>query len=148
MYNKKVFLLILSFLLFGCSKSFSVPPDVTIIKKYFLSDVEVNVVKFKNIRLTHYQNLVEQTDIAPNITASGRVVYEGSVAVSQDFLINKNVNYGDIVYIEKLGGFFTIEDCMNERFKKAIDIFTFSKNSDLAKNAHGKTTVYILKIVK
>jgi len=84
----------------------------------------------KNLKITAYANRVKETDNSPNITRSGRMVYEGSAAVSQD-LWNKEIFFGDILYVEKLDRYFVVEDTMNIRLTKRIDIFTYNyKMSD------------------
>lgn len=76
--------------------------------------------------VTVYHPEESQTDDTPYISASGRFVYEGQVALSRD-LFKKGIKYGDKVEIEGLGE-FVVEDKMNPRFKDSIDIFSFDRN--------------------
>jgi len=97
--------------------------DIVIEHKYKINPDEI--IKLKKVRLTYYQNHINQTDDTPNITASNRIVYEGSCAISRDLL--KKVRFGDIIFIKKLNKFYIVEDLMNARFKNSIDIFSYEK---------------------
>lgn len=79
----------------------------------------------KDLKITAYANRVKETDSSPNITRSGRMVYEGSAAVSQD-LWNKEIFFGDILYVEKLNKYFVVEDTMNIKLTRRIDVFTYN----------------------
>ena len=71
----------------------------------------------------YYTNDVKMTDSTPNIMASGKRVYEGAIAVSRDLL--DYVKFGDCV---KLGNdYYIVEDVMNSKHRRAVDIFTFDK---------------------
>lgn len=102
------------------------------------------IKKIKNIRFTAYNNHAVQTDSTPNITGSQRMVYEGSVAVSQD-LLKGTVKYGDLAYVESLNKFFIIEDAMNKRYIKRMDIFLFDKKEALKVNFSSDIIIFRLK---
>lgn len=87
-------------------------------------EVGCEILPLKDIRVTSYTNRVEETDSTPNHTASGRMVYEGSCAVSQD-LFRKEIFPGDVVYVAKLKKFFIVEDTMNPRLTRTLDIFVY-----------------------
>jgi len=93
-----------------------------------------------------YNNYANQTDDTPNWTGSGRMVCEGSAAVSQD-LFKKDVFYGDIIYVKKLNKYFVVEDTMNPRHKKSFDIFMFDEKQSY-KFGLVKSDVIVLKIKK
>ena len=80
--------------------------------------------KGKPVVFTAYNALWWQTDSTPNIAASGNEVYEGSCALSRDFLkvFNRNnpIAYGDTVYAIIP---FVVEDTMHERWNNHMDIF-------------------------
>ena len=77
-----------------------------------------------NLQITSYRSVPEQTDSTPLITAAGTYVHPGGVALSRDLLKRWGgpIDYGDIVYIEGFG-FKMVNDCMNKRHKKAIDLW-------------------------
>ena len=77
------------------------------------------------VDVTWYTSSVRETDSTPFITADGSRVRDGIIAVSHDLL--KHFDYGDSIYVEDLGG-FEIRDCMNHRWKKAVDIWCNDKN--------------------
>jgi 3D (Asp-Asp-Asp) domain-containing protein len=58
-------------------------------------------------------------------TANGENVSELGVAVSQDFLDSGVLHYGDCLYIDGVG-FRLVNDCLNRRHKKHIDIFVYT----------------------
>jgi 3D (Asp-Asp-Asp) domain-containing protein len=59
-------------------------------------------------------------------TANNENVSELGVAVSQDFLDSGVLHYGDCLYIDGLG-FRLVNDCLNRRYKKRIDVFVYEK---------------------
>lgn len=103
---------------------FNQPLKIYIPIKYVFSLEDVSIHTIKNVTVTSYTNSVEETDSTPNITATNRLVYEGSCAVSQD-LFKKTIFPGDIIYVKKLNQYFIVEDTMNKRHTNAIDIFVF-----------------------
>jgi len=78
----------------------------------------------KPVVFTAYNALWWQTDSTPTIAASGATVYEGSCALSRDFLKvfgrNNPIAYGDTVYAIIP---FVVEDTMHERWNNHMDIF-------------------------
>ena len=73
------------------------------------------------IKVFRYTNWREMTDEQPNIMASGKRVYSGAIAVSRDFILSGNLDFGDCVEID--GSRYIIEDVMNKRHKRAVDIY-------------------------
>ena len=107
---------------------------IVINQKYNLDNIEYTKLLFKDITITSYNNHSNQTDNTPNITASNKVVKEGMVAISRDFLNKEKVRYGDLVFIDCMNQWYTIEDTMNKRFEKRIDIFLFDKEQSIKIN--------------
>jgi 3D (Asp-Asp-Asp) domain-containing protein len=95
-----------------------------------------------NIRVTAYTNRVEETDSTPNLGARGTLVYEGSIAVSQDLLVRKLVGYGDILCLTKTGVCYRVEDCMNVRLKNSVDIFSYNLDTARKTLYHSDIVVY------
>lgn len=102
--------------------------------KFDLTKAEYVKRVFKDVTVTSYNNSEEQTDGTPNVTASNRPVREGIVAISQDFLNKGYAKYGDLIYISCFDKWFVIEDTMNKRFEKRLDVFLFDKKESLKIN--------------
>lgn len=64
-------------------------------------------------------------------TANGENVSELGVAVSQDFLDSGQLHFGDCLYIDGVG-FRLVNDCLNYRYKKRIDVFVYTKDEEKA----------------
>lgn len=96
----------------------------------------------KGVRIYCYQNLPAQTDDTPNITRTGRMVYSGSLAVSQD-LWNKEIKAGDLVFVELTKKWYVAEDTMHQRHNKSIDIFGFDNL-----NINGKSDILVVRVEK
>lgn len=94
------------------------------------------------VKYYHYTNDPKMTDDSPNIMASGKNVYSGAIAVSRDLL--DYVMFGDIVKIAINGKLetFVVEDVMNIRHKRCIDIFTTNKKL-LKKSGKGRLYVVV-----
>lgn len=105
----------------------------------------------ENVRVTAYNNLPEQTNEQPNIGASNRKVYEGSIALSRDLLKTYNIRYGDKVCLLKTDKCYIVEDTMNKRYDdtqskgsgRRADIFMYSKREALKVNF--KTNMILLQ---
>ena len=78
--------------------------------------------------ITAYSSTPDQTDNSPYITASGRKVRPGILAVSRD--LKGILNFGQIVYLEGIG-YFVVEDVMHERWTNRVDIWFSSKRAAL-----------------
>lgn len=92
-----------------------------------------------NLTLTSYRSVAEQTDDSPYWTSIGERVNNHGVAVSQDLLKSGAVRYGDVLYIEGQG-FKTVNDCMNGRLKKAVDVWVETYEDE---KAVGKRTAKV-----
>lgn len=86
---------------------------------------EVDVRKVLTVTVTAYTPTPEECDDDPMITAFMTKVRPGIIAVSRD-LFEEGWVKGETVYIKGFG-VFTIEDLMNKRFTRSIDILVFSK---------------------
>lgn len=77
-----------------------------------------------SLQVTSYRSVPNQTDNTPFITATGEHVHSNGVALSRDLLERWGgpVKYGDTVYIDGFG-FKVVNDCMNKRHKKHLDIW-------------------------
>lgn len=107
---------------------------ITIPQKYDLTGTEYTKKVLKDITITSYNNHADQTDDSPNITSTNRPVRENMVAVSPDFLNKGILKYGDLVYIDCMEQWYTVEDVMNNRFERRMDIFLFDKAESLKIN--------------
>jgi len=119
---------------------------ITIPQKYDLTGTEYTKKVLKDIAITSYNNHADQTDNSPNITSTNRPVRENMVAVSPDFLSKGVLKYGDLVYIDCMEQWYTVEDVMNNRFERRMDIFLFDKAESLKINK--KCGVEIIHINK
>lgn len=87
---------------------------------------------------TAYNSLSWQTDDSPWITASGTRCKEGVIAAN-------HLPFGTKVLIEGFGDqVFVVEDRMNRRYKKRIDIWMREYN-DALKFGKRKIKYYVLK---
>lgn len=77
------------------------------------------------VTVTAYNPVAEQCDSDPLIAASMRKVREGTVAVSRD-LFDQGWVFGKKIRIEGLG-IFEINDLMNKRFTKRVDVFMWDE---------------------
>jgi 3D (Asp-Asp-Asp) domain-containing protein len=78
-----------------------------------------------------------------NITASGRKVKEGMVAVSRDLERTLNLDFGDRVLLHGLG-VFEVQDRMASRQRKKVDLFM---NSDSKARRFGvKRHIVLVKL--
>ena len=107
---------------------------IEIPQKYNLNDTEHTRRVLKDITITSYNNHSNQTDDSPNITATNRPVRENMVAASFDLLNKGLVHYGDLIYIDCMKQWYVVEDTMNRRFERRLDIFLFSKEESLKIN--------------
>lgn len=139
-----IFVLICCFLVFNATKKhyqgqvkeIEVPesPIINLSETFNLNGIEHIKQIIHGVKITSYNNHVNQTDDTPNITATNRPVREGIIAVSRDFLSKGIIKYGDLVYIDCFDKWYVVEDTMNVRFTKQIDIFLFDKKESLKIN--------------
>jgi 3D (Asp-Asp-Asp) domain-containing protein len=81
---------------------------------------------------TGYSSRVEETDDTPFITASNTRTRPGVVALSRDILKRYNgqapFTFGDAIHISGIGDFL-VEDSMNPRWRKRLDIWFPSREA-------------------
>lgn len=120
--------------------------EIVIQSKFNFAETETIRHTLKDITITSYNNHSSQTDSTPNITATNRPVREGMVAVSPDLLKKGIAHYGDLLYISCFDKWYLIEDTMNSRFERRVDIFLFDKQESLKINK--KCDIEILHYTK
>jgi 3D (Asp-Asp-Asp) domain-containing protein len=118
------------------------PTELTIPVRYKINITDVIIMK-ENVLVTCYSNRSQETDNTPNITATGRLVYSGSCAVSQD-LFRKTIHPGDLIYIVKLNKWFIVEDTTHARHQKLVDVFYF-KDEPKPFDGAIRSDIYIVK---
>ena len=95
---------------------------------------------------TGYSSSVIETDDTPFITAANTRTRPGIVALSRDLLRpytpNALFSFGDRIYISGLGEFI-VEDSMNRRWQKRMDIWFPSRKEAFD---FGKRNLYISKL--
>jgi len=95
------------------------------------------VIAKGSVVATAYNSMESQTDSSPWITASGSRCRPGVIA--SNFL-----PFGTKVMIEGFGNrIFTVEDRMNKRYKKRVDIW-FKKHQDAKKFGKRRVKYYVL----
>ncbi len=96
---------------------------------------------------TGYSSSVIETDNTPFITAANTRTRSGVVALSRDLLTRYTPNalfdFGDRIHIAGLGEFI-VEDSMNRRWEKRIDIWFPSRSEAFY---FGKKNLYISKLI-
>jgi 3D (Asp-Asp-Asp) domain-containing protein len=86
--------------------------------------------RVKSVTITAYNPSEEQCDEDPLVAASMRKVRTGTIAVSRD-LFDQGWVFGRKVRIEGLG-IFEINDLMNKRYSRSIDVFMWDENQATA----------------
>jgi 3D (Asp-Asp-Asp) domain-containing protein len=135
------------------------PLEIEITTRYRLSvQMGMIVTKYSDMNLTCYTNRIEETDSTPHHTASGRIVYEGSCAVSQDIygpVISKDKKKrigiwpGDLIYVVAVNKWLVVEDTMNKRHKRHIDLFMYVKDLKKAqKFGWKKSDIFVIRLRK
>ena len=108
--------------------------NIKIYSTFNLKNVEYTKQVLLGVQVTSYNNEVMQTDSTPNITATNRPVREGIIAASPDLLNKGIMKYGDLVFIDCFNQWFVVEDTMNKRFTRRLDVFLFDKQESLKIN--------------
>lgn len=76
--------------------------------------------------VTAYRPIPSQTDASPTWTSEGDRTTKHGVAVSQDLLGSGEIRYGDVLKIEGLEGLRVVNDCMNVRHTRSVDLLVFT----------------------
>lgn len=107
-------------------------------------------VMLTNVTMTSYRSVENQTDNSPFITSIGHRTHPYGIAVSQDLLEKKIVEYGDAIYIEGIG-IKVVNDCLHKRHKNHIDVWvaTYEEEKAFHKKWKGKkVNVFVIKARK
>ena len=102
------------------------------------------VLKYANVGLTYYA--VGEPTVPGTTAKSGRHAYVGSVAVSQDFIRNNWVRFGDIIWERTTKRYYIVEDTMHPRYDRRIDIFT--DDMRLATSGSSDTDIVVIRSLK
>lgn len=86
----------------------------------------MNNYKSYNLEVTAYSPTIDQCDSTPFIAASGQYVDDWTIAVSQN-MRKDGWGFGKFVYIPDHNKFYKINDVMNKRFTKRVDIFMWDR---------------------
>lgn len=89
-------------------------------------DAAVFIVLLGTMTTTAYRPVASQTDSSPTWTSVGDRTTKYGVAVSQDLLESGEIHYGDTLKIEGLNGLRVVNDCMNVRHKRRVDVLVFT----------------------
>jgi 3D (Asp-Asp-Asp) domain-containing protein len=81
--------------------------------------------------VTSYRSVPNQTDSSPFHTSIGERTNNAVIAVSQDMLRDGRVRYGDVVFIEGVGGRVVL-DTMHPRWKNRLDVWVATKKDEAA----------------
>ena len=84
--------------------------------------------KSYNLEVTAYSPSVDECDSTPFIAASGESVDDYTIAVSQNMRKN-GWDFGKFAYIPDHDKFYKINDVMNKRYTKRVDIFMWEKEA-------------------
>jgi 3D (Asp-Asp-Asp) domain-containing protein len=91
------------------------------IEKAFGTTIKNKPIYSTKVTATAYSARKEECDANPEITASGNPSRVGVIAISKDLETDFGLSFKDMVLIENYG-LFKIDDRMNSRWKRRIDI--------------------------
>lgn len=112
-----------------------------------VNEDSIEVEPFEVVTLTTYKSVGSETDKHPRITASGFKISKKNpkkhriMAVSRD--LKKKYPFGTKLTIKNAGKFngeYVVQDVMNKRYKKRIDILINPKDK--------QTTIKNVKLIK
>jgi len=103
----------------------------------------INRKVYKNVGATYYTR--GEVTVPSTTMRSGRYVFDGAVAVSQDLWGNV-VMPGDVLYVKKTNKWYIVEDTMHKKYKKRIDIYTHSMEE--ANSGSFRTDILIVRVKK
>ena len=93
----------------------------SLLSKLINQDASNAELKSLDVIATAYNAVPGQTDSSPHIMASNNTSYIGALAVSRDLINEYGLKFGDIIIIKGMG-MFIVQDTMNARYTKRIDI--------------------------
>ena len=82
------------------------------------------------VKVTAYSATPQETDEDPYVTASGKRVRQGIVALSRDLEKKLMLKFGDQVILEGIG-MFIFEDRMHIRKTRQVDLYMQSRQAAL-----------------
>lgn len=91
----------------------------------------LELILLGNLTVTSYQPIKAQTDDSPTWTSIGDRTTKFGCAVSQDLLKDGLVSYGDVLYVPGYG-WKIVNDTMNARHKKHVDLLVFTHAEEKA----------------
>jgi 3D (Asp-Asp-Asp) domain-containing protein len=114
-------------------------PTSTMATQAALTPTGPTPVATLSLRITAYSSTPDQTDSTPFITANGTYVHDGIVATNL-------LPFGTKIEIPALFGdkILTVEDRMNVRYSKSVDIWMPSTAKALFFGVHYNTQVVVL----
>lgn len=124
-------------------RNISEPIDIQVNSSYKLYPSNgVQYKRYNNVGLTYY---ALNDGYTPGvITRSGRYVYDGAIAVSQN-LLYKEAYPGDVIWVKATNRYYRVEDSMHAKYQEnRVDIFTH--DMALAKSGSSKTDIIIIRM--
>jgi hypothetical protein len=125
----------------------------------------IELILLGSFYVTSYQSVPGQTDKSPLYTSTGERAGSDGVAISQDLICGAcrrlhrrckhpeypyRLHYGDWLYVENVG-YKRINDVMNRRFKRRMDVWVASWKQEHAfhlRFCNTNLTVYKLKEIQ
>ncbi len=101
-----------------------------LLEDFFGSPVQLDRIRSVPVTLTAYSSTVKQCDETPYVTASSQSVRIGIIAVSDDLMREMGLKFGQRVLIPG-HGFFEVQDRMNPRWKRTVDIWVADRQAAL-----------------
>lgn len=103
----------------------SIETVISLSKMY--RETSIELLTFQNkfripVTITAYSSRECETDSTPDITASGKKVRSGMVALSRDLETSLGLKFGAHILLEDIG-IFVFEDRMHKRKRLQVDIF-------------------------
>lgn len=98
-------------------------------------DPNLIIVLLGTMTITSYQPVPAQTkpeckDRFHCTTSIDDGITQFGAAVSQDLLRNGTIHYGDALMIEGFGSMRVVNDTMNKRHKRSVDLMVFSYSEE------------------
>lgn len=100
-----------------------------------------SIKEYDNIGLTYYA--VGEPTVPGTTGRSGRHVYLGSIAVSRDFIKQRRVDFGDIIWVKSTDQYYIVEDTMHQKYNNRVDIFT--DKMEVAQSGSSRTSIIIIR---
>lgn len=88
--------------------------------------IDIDKLSVVTVTVTSYNPTRKQTDNTPLYGNDGELVVPGILAISSDLRNKYNIHNGDVVLLGEFGKFI-VKDSMHPRWRKRVDIISFSK---------------------